>query len=197
METRSAGKGLETAVQQIVGAIAATVWLAYEVEAPSQEITRLAATTMTMATGIEVWCGQCNLEKRPGDSVVRDRIETLPSSSKQPSQVIVLLRVDQKRVMRIRLASSNCTLDAGGLRVVWLTDVKPAESVDLLARYVREDGHARDGDRLAEQARHGHRATCRSIRGSRACQLLSLPISLPGCGKRLRSGSAPPAANPA
>jgi HEAT repeat protein len=66
----------------------------------------------------------------------------------------ILFRVDQKRVMRIRIASANCTLDAGGLRVVWLTGVKSEDSVEYLTQYVKEkDGRERDGgDNLSEQA---------------------------------------------
>ena len=34
--------------------------------------------------------------------------------------------------------STDCTLDAGGLPVFWLTDVRPAESVALLEGYVSD-----------------------------------------------------------
>jgi HEAT repeat protein len=39
-------------------------------------------------------------------------------------------------VTRIRVASDDCTLDAGGLPFIWLTGVKPADSVALLTSYV-------------------------------------------------------------
>ena len=65
---------------------------------------------------------------------------------------MVLLRVDQNQVMRIRMASSNCTMDAGGLRVVWLTGVRPDESVGLLTAYIIRKDHPDDGDNLAEQS---------------------------------------------
>src|ERR1700682_3905637 len=41
--------------------------------------------------------------------------------------------------MRVKVASEDCVLDAGGLGFVWVADVKPAESVAFLAAYVRED----------------------------------------------------------
>ena len=45
--------------------------------------------------------------------------------------------------MKIRVVSEDCTIDAGGLPLVWLTDVKPAESVAMLTTYVR-DGNLDD-----------------------------------------------------
>jgi HEAT repeat protein len=39
----------------------------------------------------------------------------------------------------------DCAIDAGGVPVHWLSDVKPAESVALLATFVRQqkpDGHS-------------------------------------------------------
>jgi HEAT repeat protein len=48
--------------------------------------------------------------------------------------------------MRIRVASEDCTLDAGGLTFVWLTGVKPAESVALLETYVRAADFESHGD---------------------------------------------------
>jgi len=59
-------------------------------------------------------------------------------------RLVVLFRLEAKQVMRIREASENCTLDAGGLPFLWLTGVKPAESVALLADFVHQatfEGH--------------------------------------------------------
>jgi HEAT repeat protein len=63
-----------------------------------------------------------------------------------PQNLFVLFRAEAKRVGKIRVASEDCELDAGGLRFVWLTGVKPAESVALLSSYAT----AGDGDEDAE-----------------------------------------------
>ena len=63
-------------------------------------------------------------------------------------QLVVLYRVEAKRVVQIRVASDDCTLDAGGLAFVWVTGVKAGESVTLLATYVRGaefEGHGEHG----------------------------------------------------
>ena len=91
-------------------------------------------------------CGTCRLEKE-------NNVTTTNSQKDQQSgtvrlegsrQLVVLFRLEGKQVMRIREASENCTLDAGGLSFIWLTGVKPTESVALLADFVHKatfEGH--------------------------------------------------------
>jgi HEAT repeat protein len=55
----------------------------------------------------------------------------------------VLFRLEAKQVDRIRVASEDCNLDVGGLPFLWLTGVKPAESVALLTTYVQGSGFER------------------------------------------------------
>ena len=53
-----------------------------------------------------------------------------------PRQLWVLFRLDSGRVDRIRIASEDCTLDAGGLTVNYVTNVSPPQSVALLASFL-------------------------------------------------------------
>jgi len=62
-------------------------------------------------------------------------------------QLVVLYRLEAKQVVKIRVASDDCALDAGGLPFIWLTGVKTAESVALLTTYVRGSGFEDHGDR--------------------------------------------------
>src|SRR5262249_13584320 len=55
-----------------------------------------------------------------------------------PDHAIILLRVDQGAVSRIRYVSPDCEIDAGGVPLHWLTDVQPAQSVALLSTMVSE-----------------------------------------------------------
>jgi hypothetical protein len=48
----------------------------------------------------------------------------------------VLYRLDAGQINRIRIASDDCTLDAGGLTVHWLTGVAPSDSVAVLASFL-------------------------------------------------------------
>ncbi len=83
-------------------------------------------------------CGTCRLEKEnsftsktSGNSAQKGTVELEGSR-----QLVVLFRLEGKQVTKIREASEDCTLDAGGLPFIWLTGVKPAESVALLTDFV-------------------------------------------------------------
>jgi HEAT repeats len=53
----------------------------------------------------------------------------------------VLFRVEQKQIGKIRVVSEDCTLDTGGRTVIWLTGVKPGESVAWLEEFVLAQKH--------------------------------------------------------
>ncbi len=98
-------------------------------------------------------CGVCRLENgdhgtnmtsRGGntakdDTAKDDAVKGGMVKLEGPRNVVVLLRAEGQRAVKIRVVSEECTLDAGGLPFLWLTGVKPAESVALLAGYVHGD----------------------------------------------------------
>jgi hypothetical protein len=99
-------------------------------------------------------CGTCRLENgEHGVNVMRnDTDATVMLEGSR--EIAVLFRAESHQITKIRVASTECTLDAGGLPFVWLTNVKPAESVALLSTYVRGEGSGfKDDDN-----RHGHQA---------------------------------------
>ena len=53
-----------------------------------------------------------------------------------PTQLLILARLDQGNVVKVRTLTPNCEVDAGGVPVVWLTNVNPAQSVAWLAGFV-------------------------------------------------------------
>jgi HEAT repeat protein len=80
-----------------------------------------------------------------------------------------LYRLEAKQVVKIRVASEDCTLDTGSLPFVWLTGVKASESVALLATFARnsnfEDhgGHGIGHRALTAIALHGHASADRAL----------------------------------
>ena len=66
----------------------------------------------------------------------------------------VLYRVEQGAVVRIRIFSEGCGIDAGGRPVLWLTDVRPAQSVALLAQFTRDAARRVADDALAALSMH-------------------------------------------
>jgi hypothetical protein len=82
--------------------------------------------------------GCCRLEGRRGaisheppttEPAPTLRLEASPGAS---PFALILLRVEGGRVGRLAVYSADCNLDAGGLRVVWLSGVPPAESLSVL-----------------------------------------------------------------
>jgi HEAT repeats len=88
-------------------------------------------------------CGTCRLEKENGSNITTSG-KTGTIHLEGSGQLVVLLRIESNKVLKIREASENCALDAGGLPFIWLTGVKPAESVAVLSGFVHQstfEGH--------------------------------------------------------
>jgi hypothetical protein len=54
-----------------------------------------------------------------------------------PSEFYVLARMEAGEIVRIRSFTPECDIDAGGLPLVWLTDLKPADGVAWLVQMAR------------------------------------------------------------
>ena len=111
------------------------VWVGYTVKAIPGQRTICCGNYNTNGEG----CGICKLENdRNGWS---SDTGTSKSTVKleRGQRLAVLFRLQDKHVRRIKLVSEDCVLDAGGLLFLWLSDVKPAESVGFLAEFVRKE----------------------------------------------------------
>lgn len=126
-------------------------WLGYTVPE--------VAGNRTVCCGNGDWngndCGTCRLEHGDHGLNITGNDGNATVMLEGPREVAILIRAENHQITRIRVASTECTLDAGGLPFIWLTSVKPAESVALLTTFVRnERSDFRDGD----DDRHGHQA---------------------------------------
>jgi len=139
VEDRTLSQSLANTVQQITNESRQPIWIAYEVSAVPGD--HSACCNDNSRNG-DV-CGRCNLEQEHSTTVVQSN-KNKTVKLEQPAQVTMLLRVDQKHVMRIRVYSANCVLDAGGLPVLWLSGVKPEDSVAYLTQFVA--GISLEGD---------------------------------------------------
>ena len=54
-----------------------------------------------------------------------------------PSEFYVLARMEAGEIVRLRSFTPECEIDAGGLPLVWLTDLKPADGVAWLVQMAR------------------------------------------------------------
>jgi hypothetical protein len=151
--SHSAANGLSALFAPLV-AERGPVWIGYEV--PSLGNGRMCCYEGDIQVhGSDVRgrpCG-CRLEKdgafaveNRGPANKAESVAASPVRLETGSGLLVLFRAAQGHVGRVRTFSTDCGLDAGGLTLHWLADVKPAESLALLASLVGKDGKDSAGD---------------------------------------------------
>jgi HEAT repeat protein len=125
LQTQASTRGLSREVSALIGSIGQPAWIGYAVK--------------TRPRDSDDGCWSDGINRRRSRTAVK-----LEGSDEQ----YVLYRVEARRVERIKIASSDCQLDAGGLVVHWLTGVAAAESLDYLTTFT--DG--KSTRRLVNQA---------------------------------------------
>jgi HEAT repeat protein len=144
VDSRPAPSGLAQAFQTIVAAQTDVVWIGYAVPVKNRDQVMCcwqsgdSYFSGSMRAGESPCCGSCRIE--PGaTSTTRVGSATAapgPVKLEGPERMLVLFRVAEKKVERIRAFSEGCELDAGGRSVRWLEGVPPAESIALLESLV-------------------------------------------------------------
>jgi hypothetical protein len=76
--------------------------------------------------------GQPNDMCRWGDNDGDGHAANAPVRLEGPTALVVLVRIENSQVDRMRVSSPDCSLDAGGLPFYWITSVPAAESVNWL-----------------------------------------------------------------
>ena len=163
IETRAVTGSLDATLRSITARAEKPEWVGYSVDQIAGERS-VCCGNYRDGEG----CGTCKLEKdHEGTSTTSKESGTVNLEGAR--QLVVLFRLEARQVMRIRVASEDCTLDAGGLPFEWLTGVKPAESVALLATYVRGADLESHGDHevghgaLTAIALHGDASADRAL----------------------------------
>jgi HEAT repeat protein len=149
-----AGSPFAPAFRALVSAQPDVAWIGYSVPAaPGQRVMCCFGSGNTFSGNVVMsdgagCCGACRLENGgagggstsgPGSGTRPDGVVKLEG----PDRMLVLFRVAERRVDRIRVFSEECQLDAGGRPVVWIDNVRPADSIDLLESFTGPDADAR------------------------------------------------------
>jgi hypothetical protein len=151
--TGVAAQGLEQKMRA-AGTGNAVTWVGYRV--PMVAGPRQMCCYDMITDGDALAGGTCRLESgsgvsmNTGDSLSQRGSRVMLES---PTEFIVLARMEAGRVSRIRTFTPDCSLDAGGMPVVWLKEVTPDESIAWLAALVTsapETGEQKD--RVAKTA---------------------------------------------
>ena len=151
-EARSAAQGLDREVRA-VAARGDAAWVGYRVSMVPGPRRICCDDTISNAPPS---AGMCRLEGGGGSSMdtgdIRDRYGTR-ITLEHPTEFIVFARLEQGVVDRVRTFTPDCDVDATGIPLVWLNDVKPDESVAWLASLVAADPGGGDRhDRVGRSA---------------------------------------------
>jgi HEAT repeat protein len=139
LETRAVSGNLESTMRGITSAQTAPLWVGYAAPMIQSKDGRRYSMCCGTWTNGERDCNPCALESSHGTNMTEsDRPETGGGTVKLegPAEMFVLLRVADHHVGRVVTLTDDCQADGGGLQVIWLTGVGPAESVALLAGIV-------------------------------------------------------------
>jgi HEAT repeat protein len=134
-ETRAVTGTLDSTFRGILAQAEKPEWVGYSVDDISSERSMCCGNWNDGAG-----CGTCRLENDHNWTSGSTKGENQAGGAVKlegARRLVVLFRLETKQVDRIRVASEDCTLDAGGLPFLWLTGVKPSESVALLTTYVQ------------------------------------------------------------
>jgi hypothetical protein len=144
-ETEALRGTLRATVASIAGQSDKALWIGYRVARVADEHSQCCGNDNDGEA-----CGTCRLEGNDHGVSIRGNDSAHLAGS---DRLVVLLRAENRKVMRIRVASEDCRLDAGGLRFVWLTNANAPESVELLTRFVLDGtAPAPEDPHLAEEA---------------------------------------------
>jgi hypothetical protein len=141
-----AGSNLEATFKRLTSAQSEPAWIGYSVPTVKDSSNRFCCDGTTwISDGIVITNGRvatCGLE--PGNRTVSTSGQPVTNQSpirlEGPETMVVLYRVEEKAVQRIRIFSPDCELDAGGRTITWLDGVNPADSVKLLATFLSDSG---------------------------------------------------------
>ncbi len=148
LATRAASGSFDAQFRGEVSRASSPTWIAWDVAA--NEAGR-DACCWGDRDGTGRTCG-CQLES--GNTVIGTKTEVAARDAVKlegSDRITVLARVDAGTIQKITAFSGDCVLDAGGLPVVWITGVRPSESVALLSGFARETG-TREQDRRGDGA---------------------------------------------
>lgn len=145
VETRAADPGLEPVFRSAVAAARGPAWIGYGVPAEGRHQMCCWDSMEEVASG----CPGCRLEGKGAFSVRGGDELALEGDDR----LVILFRTEGGRLDRLRTFSAGCALDAGGVPVVWLTGVRPADSVKLLRSLVSSGpASGKPGKRVEEPA---------------------------------------------
>ena len=139
LQESSASSGLKPALDSILQKQSGTVWIGYRIPAVAKE------RTMCCLDSSEGWrsaaskcCLGCRMDSAHGGSF--SGTDSNCSPPEPAPYAFVFLQAEDRHISKVRVFSAGCPLDFANLPLYWLEDVKPEQSIDLLAGMALETG---------------------------------------------------------
>jgi HEAT repeat protein len=130
LSARAAEPDLPRAIAAITAQQVDPAWLGYAVPIFSRAAGERQGSQ-------DAWSERCRLEQTNVDGAATSAIGASGPIRLEPSPtLLVLMRVQNREVQRIRTFSTDCAIDAGGLAVYWLDGVNSSQSVAFLKGFV-------------------------------------------------------------
>ena len=134
-QARPVTAGLEREVRAITDEASGPAWIGYTVPAlPGDH--HLCCSESVITAGARQPCDGCRLEGGAGTTGFGSG-PSGPVMLEGARKILVMLRVESRRIEKVRTFSEDCDLDAGGLPVYWLEGVRAPDSVAFLRSLVR------------------------------------------------------------
>lgn len=135
LQQLSASAGLKATIDGLVQKQAAPLWIGYRIPAAAKDRTMCCFDSAdNFESAANKCCTGCRMESEKGSS-----FNGTNSNCSQPEPMpyaFIFFRAEQKQIMKVRVYSADCALDFANLPLYWLEDVKPEQSVELLAGMV-------------------------------------------------------------
>jgi hypothetical protein len=142
LERASAAGGLEAAVRGALAAQAGPSWIGWAVPRVPGEGQSCCWNDQGYGCGLEG-------KRAAAAPVAEPRTVKLEGAT----HATILLRAEKGAIGKVRAFTVDCPLDAGGLPLRWLTDVRPGESVALLQRLATQTDGRGEGERAVDRGK--------------------------------------------
>jgi len=140
--TTDASRGAGAAIASLSRSGAA--WFAWKVPIEGQS---LCCWTGNSSSGR---CGRCFLDGHDGMTINRDE----PGEPRTAGEMLLLVRVEEGRVRRVRYFDAGCTLDGQGNTIHLLSGVTPESSIDYFRSQIANADN--EGNLVAAISLHAH-----------------------------------------
>ena len=166
LTVQPAGTPLAQSFRALVSSGSDVAWIGYAVPvSDGQRVMCCFGNTYisgSVVTSDLSCCGACRLEPNAEGTTFAPRSGSGgPITLEGADRMVVLFRVADRRVERIRVFSEDCQLNAGGRPVRWIDNVRPADSIALLESFVGADADRKQrvtGGALSAISLHAERS---------------------------------------